>query len=352
MDNFQAHIIADRFSIRQALARLDQIAVKDNVLFIVDENGVLKGTISDGDIRRGLLKDLDVNALAIQAARQNFRFVQFEEGASYTEAIKQFKKQGIRLVPLVDKDFKLIEIIDAEIYKENWPVDVFLMAGGKGERLMPLTKDCPKPMLLIGNKPIIEHNIDRLVAIGAKNFTLSINYLGQQLIDYFGDGQAKNVTIAYVQESQPLGTLGSISLATGFRHDTVLVMNSDLLTDMDFEGFFNEFVSTNADMCVASTPYDVDIPYAVFDMAVGNQIRGLQEKPKFTYYANAGIYLLKKSALNLVPYNQYYNATDLIEAIIAKGGSVLSYPILSYWLDIGKMPDFIKAQEDIKHLKL
>ena len=352
MHAFQEHIIEDNFSIRQALARLDKIAVKANVLFIVDENGVLKGTISDGDIRRGLLKDLNVDSLAISAARQNFRFIAFQEKSDYSQEVLAYKKLNIKLIPVLNQANQLIDIIDADHYRATLPIDVFIMAGGKGARLMPLTKHCPKPMLHIGNKPIIGHNIDRLIKFGATNFAISINYLGQQIVDYFGDGTQKGVAIHYVQENEPLGTLGSITLANTFLHDYVLVMNSDLLTDINFLDFFETFRASNADLSVATTPYYVDVPYAVFDMAEGNQIKALQEKPKFTYYANAGIYLVKKAALSLVPVNQFYNATDLIEAIIEQKGSVLSFPILSYWLDIGKMPDYLKAQEDIKHLKL
>jgi dTDP-glucose pyrophosphorylase len=349
MENFKDNIIPDNFTIRQALACLDRIGIVGNVLFVVNEFGLMKGTITDGDIRRGLLKDLNVDSPAILTANPNFHFI---EKIDDLEVIKNLKIKQIKLVPLLEEDKKLIRIINLDDFKGFLPVDVFIMAGGKGVRLMPLTKDCPKPMLKIGNKPIIEHNIDRLIAFGVNNFTISINYLGHLIEDYFGDGKSKGVNINYIQEKEPLGTIGSISLVPTFKNDYVLVMNSDLLTDIDYLDFFENFKNAHVDLSVSTIPYYVDIPYAVLEMNEKNQVQALKEKPKFTYYSNAGIYLIKKEVLDLVPFNQFYNATDLIEDIIKNNGVVSSFPILSYWLDIGKMPDYIKAQEDIKHLKI
>jgi dTDP-glucose pyrophosphorylase len=351
MENFKENIIPDTYTIRQALTRLNKISIQGNVLFIINDLGQMKGTITDGDIRRGLLKDLNVESLCIEAANRNFSFIA-DDSKDYTKSINIFISNGLKFIPLLDKHKKLIKIIDAGSHKACLPIDVFIMAGGIGARLMPLTKDCPKPMLKIGEKPIIEHNIDRLISYGVNNFTISINYLGHIIENHFAEGSQKGVKISYVQEKEPLGTIGSISLAQKFENEYVLVMNSDLLTDIDFLDFFETFKTSNADLSVATTPYHVDIPYAVLEMDENNRIKGLKEKPKYTYYSNAGIYLIKKQVLSLVPFNQFYNATDLIEDIIKNSGHVNSFPILSYWLDIGKMPDYLKAQEDIKHLRL
>ena len=351
MENFKENIIPDTYTIRQALTRLNKISIQGNVLFILNDSGQMKGTITDGDLRRGLLKDLNVESLCIEAANQNFSFI-MNDNKDYTTTINIFKSNGLKFIPLLDEHRKLIKIIDAGSHKGYLPIDVFIMAGGIGARLMPLTKDCPKPMLKIGEKPILEHNIDRLISYGVNNFTISINYLGHVIENHFAEGSQKGVKISYVQEKEPLGTIGSISLAQKFENEYVLVMNSDLLTDIDFLDFFETFKTSNADLSVATTPYYVDIPYAVLEMDDNNRIKGLKEKPKYTYYSNAGIYLIKKQILDLVPFNQYYNATDLIEEVIKNSGHVSSFPILSYWLDIGKMPDYLKAQEDIKHLKL
>ncbi len=353
MERFKENIIFDTYTIREALACLDKIGVIGNTLFIVNrESGQLISTLTDGDIRRGLLKNLDVNSLAVEASNRRFRSILNGKKWNHIDTIKDLKSFGVRLAPLVDENQKLLRIIDITAYKGYAPIDVFIMAGGKGVRLMPLTKNCPKPMLKIGDKPIIEHNIDRLISFGINNFTISINYLGHLIEDYFEDGSKKDVNINYVREKVPLGTIGSISLSQDFINDYILVMNSDLLTDINFLDFFETFRNTGADLSVATMPYYVDVPYAVLEIDDKNNVLGLKEKPKYTYYSNAGIYIMKKSVLKFIPFNKFYNATDLIEDIVKNQGIVNSFPILSYWLDVGKMPDYIKAQEDIKHLKL
>jgi dTDP-glucose pyrophosphorylase len=350
MENTQENIISDTYTVREALAVLDRIGIAGNVLFVINKIGQLVGTITDGDIRRGFLRNLDVNSPAIQTANKDFHFISGNK--DNIETIKKFKSKGVRFVPLLNQKKELIKVINTDNYKGFLPIDVFIMAGGKGARLMPLTKDCPKPMLKVGNKPIIEHNIDRLMAFGINNYTISVNYLGYVIRNYFEGGEKKEISISYVEEKEPLGTIGSISLAPDFSSEYILVMNSDLLTDIDYSDFFEDFISTGADVSIASIPYYVDVPYAVLETDKDNRVKSLKEKPKYTYYSNAGIYLIKKKILGQVPLNQFYNATDLIEDVIKNEGKVTSYPILSYWLDIGKMPDYLKAQEDIKHLRI
>ena len=225
------------------------------------------------------------------------------------------------------------------------------MAGGRGERLKPLTDTTPKPMLQVGNKPIIEHNIDRLIKAGIKNIAISISYLGEKIENYFGNGENKKIKIEYITETKPLGTLGAVSNYENIFEDDLLIMNSDLLTNIDFADFYETYKKENADIAVATIPYKVDLPYAIMEINE-NRITALAEKPTYTYYANAGIYLVKKSHLAKLQKNTFYNATDLIEDLAKNNYKGISYPILGYWLDIGRKQDFEKAQEDIKHLKL
>jgi NDP-sugar pyrophosphorylase family protein len=225
------------------------------------------------------------------------------------------------------------------------------MAGGTGKRLRPLTENTPKPLLKVGGKPIIEYNIDNLKKVGIKNIKLSVNYLGEQLIDYFGDGISRNLNIQYVREDKPLGTIGSILLVNDFEHDDIIVMNSDLLTNIDFKDFYKFFKSTDADMAVAATSYHVDVPYAVLEADEKNRVISLKEKPKYTYYSNAGIYILKKALLKMIPKDQFYDITDLMERILEMNLKLVTYPINGYWLDIGKHEDFKKAQDDVNHIK-
>jgi NDP-sugar pyrophosphorylase family protein len=223
------------------------------------------------------------------------------------------------------------------------------MAGGRGERLRPLTDKVPKPMLPLGDKPIIEHNIDRLILFGINHITISVNYLADQIVDYFGDGTAKGITIDYIQEKNPLGTIGCLSLMEDFESNDILLMNSDIFTSIDFEDFFIEFVDNHADMATASIPYTVDIPYAILGLE-DNRIVSFREKPKNTHYANAGIYLLKHDLIHRIPKNQFFNTTDFMQSLIDSGFKLIHNPITGFWIDIGRHDDYEKAKEVIKHL--
>src|SRR5690606_6964271 len=186
----------------------------------------------------------------------------------------------------------------------------------EGKRLRPLTENTPKPLLKVGDKPIIEYNIERLAKVGVKKINLSINYLGDQLVEYFGDGKDRNLNIQYVREEKPLGTIGSILLIDHFDHDDIIVMNSDLLTNIDYVDFFQTYKKSQADMAVAATSYHVDVPYAVLEVNEVNTVKSLKEKPRYTYYSNAGIYILKRSLLRMIPEDQFFDITDLMDRVI------------------------------------
>lgn len=349
MYNLNNHILSSKATIRHALQIIDEQGLIANVLFVVDEDDVLIGSITEGDIRRGLLKGETLESFIIKVINKKFKFLTYP---IETSQVKQFKEKNISFVPVLSNSKEILEILDINKYKPSIPVDAVIMAGGKGQRLMPLTKDVPKPLLKIGDKPIIEHNIDRLSKFGIQNIYISVNYLGDQLKQYFKDGQQKNLNIKYLTEHEFFGTIASVKLTEEYKHETLLIMNSDLLTNIDFFDFYQSFVAEGADMAIASTSYHVDIPYAVMEINGSSQISSLKEKPRYTYYSNAGIYLIKKELLDLIPNGVFYNVTDLIERILELNKKVVSFPILGYWLDIGKHEDFKKAQEDIKHLQL
>lgn len=229
-------------------------------------------------------------------------------------------------------------------------IDVVIMAGGKGERLMPLTKNTPKPLLKIGDKPIIEYNTDRLASFGIKHINITVNYLSDQIITYFEDNNKHQIDFNYIKESKSLGTIGALKLIENFKYDYILVMNADLLTNVNFEALFNDFISKNGDALIATIPYKVDIPHGVVETKAGF-VTDLKEKPSYTYYSNAGIYVFKKECFDFIPQNTFFDATDLIEVLLTKNKKIVNYPILDYWLDIGKPENFQKAQEDIKHIK-
>lgn len=349
MEIFERHLIQENASVREALAKLDQLA-SDAILFVVGSQNVLIGSITDGDLRRGFIRGLGFEDSILRFIQQNPVYITLK---SFTlKQLEEYKAKNFKIIPILNEDNEIVDILNFRIQKTIIPADSVLMAGGKGSRLMPLTASTPKPLLKVGEKPIIEHNIDRLLQVGIKNIQLSINYLGEQLVDYFGEGKLKNAKIKYIREERPLGTIGSILLAEEFEHEDILVMNSDLLTNIDFADFYLTFKESNADMAVASTSYHVDIPYAVLEVNENNQVVFFKEKPTYTYFSNAGIYFIKKSLIDLVPPNRFYNITDLMDDAIQRGKKIVTYPITGYWLDIGKHEDFKKAQEDIKHLKL
>ena len=225
------------------------------------------------------------------------------------------------------------------------------MAGGQGVRLRPLTLETPKPLLKVGDKPIVEYNIDRLANYGVEKLTITVNYLGEQIINYFGDGGEFGIDIDYVEEKTPRGTIGSVTEIARVDCDYVLVMNSDLLTTIDFEEMMAEMLEQDADMIVGTVPYDVKVPYGVVETE-GNNIIGLREKPTYTYYSNAGIYIFKKDAIARIPREGVYNATDLMRDLYSDNKRVIQFPILGYWLDVGKPADFERAQRDIEHISL
>lgn len=349
MKDFSKHIIQEDESIRSALIRLDKLAA-DAVLFVTERNKKLIGAITDGDIRRGFIKGLGFEDPITSYMNAHPRFVKEDE--IFVETLDKFRNQLIEIIPVVNSQGTITDVINFRYQNTILPVDAVIMAGGKGKRLLPLTANTPKPLLKIGEKPIIEHNIDRLINVGIKNITLSVNYLGDQLVDYFQDGKSKGIHIDYIKENKPLGTIGSILLKEHFSHDDILVMNSDLLTNIDFSDFFKAYKLSGADMSVATVSYKVNVPYGVLETDENKQVISLKEKPDYTYFSNAGIYLINKRLLSLIPTDSFFDVTDLMQKVIELNNKLITYSINGYWLDIGKHEDFKKAQEDIKHIKM
>lgn len=340
------HIIRYDEPLRNALERLNQLSGKVT-LFVVNSSDQLIGTLTDGDIRRGLLLGKTIEEKVEAFMHKNFRFIRFRE--VNVDEIKTYRQQLIKILPVLDEDGKIVQLIDLTDTFNFLPIDAVLMAGGRGERLRPLTDTLPKPMLPLGNKPIIEHNIDWLARYGVQNYYISVNYLAEKIVDYFGNGARKGLKINYVRENFPMGTVGSASLIENFENETILIMNSDLFTNIDLEEMYQVFHHEQADMMVATIPYNVEIPFAVLEIS-NNQVVSFREKPSYTYYANAGIYLMRRSILNYIPQQQKFDMTDLIESVLQHNGKILKFPILGYWIDIGRLEDYRKAQEYVKYL--
>ena len=348
MRNYKEHLIHQDQTVKEALSQLDLLA-SDAILFVVDDDNRLIGSLTDGDVRRGLMSDKSTSQPVTDFIQPNPRFV--EKGKYDMKQIIDYREAHFKIIPVVDRNGAVVNIINFKHQKSYLPVDALVMAGGRGSRLRPKTDTVPKPLLKVGDKTIIDHNIDRLIKFGVDDFWLSVRYLGEQLERHFGDGTDRYVKIGYVWEDEPLGTLGAASKITDFHHDYVLVTNSDILTTLNYEDFFLDFIEKDADMSVVTIPYNVDVPYAVMETS-NNHVISFREKPTYTYYSNGGIYLIKKEILENIPQNTFYNTTDLMQELVDSGKKLVSYPIRQYWLDIGKPEDFEKAQEDIKHLEL
>ncbi|EAQ42183.1 nucleotidyltransferase family protein [Polaribacter sp. MED152] len=347
MRNFRDHLIVSKSTIKKALIKLDFLA-KDAILFVVDNQDILIGSLTDGDVRRGLLKGISINDSVNTIIQANPRFI--KKGDRDIKKVVEYREGNFRILPVLDKDDKVVNVINFRETRSYLPIDAVIMAGGKGTRLRPLTDNTPKPLLKIGEKPIMEHNLDRLCLYGIDDYWFSVKYLGEQIEGYFGNGKDKNINIQYVWEDNPLGTIGAVSKIKNFEHDYILLTNSDILTNLDYEHFFLDFLKQEADFSVVTIPYRVNVPYAVLETS-DREITSFKEKPSYTYYSNGGIYLMKKSVLKYLPEEVFYNATDLMEKLIKEGKKVVSYPLSSYWLDVGKHEDFEKAQKDINQIK-
>lgn len=341
------HLISQDITLLEALSRINSVAPEPLVLFVLDEEMRMVGTLTDGDSRRALIAGASVIDKVERIMHRNFNYMKVED----IDDVKEIKRQRdlrMKLIPVLDADKHIIEIINLEKYKTRLPIDAVLMAGGKGERLRPLTEKTPKPLLKVGVKCIIDHNIDRLINYGLKHISVTVNYLKEQIEEHFAEPRGE-VLVQTVREPKYLGTIGSIRFVKEFFNDTVLVMNSDLFTNINYEDFYLHFKEHDAEMSVAAVPYTVSVPYGIFELE-GRDIQGLIEKPTYNYYANAGIYLIKRRALDEIPDDIFFNATDLIEKLISEGKKVIRFPLNGTWIDIGNPQEYQKANELVKHI--
>lgn len=342
-----SHFISKDKTLLQALEQINCFRNEPLVLFVIDDEGRMLGTLTDGDSRRALISGASVNDPAEKIMHKGFRYIKIEDANNVKEIRKQ-KELQMKLVPILDSEMHIVDVLDLYKYNTRLPVDAVLMAGGKGERLRPLTENTPKPLLPVGNKAIIDHNVDRLISYGISHISVTVNYLKEQIEEHYKDPR-NGIQIQTVREPKFLGTIGSIRFVPHFYNDTVLLMNSDVFTNIDYEDFFLHFQQHNAEMSVAAIPYNVSIPYGILDLD-GRNIQGLLEKPKYNYYANAGIYLIKRSALSEIPEDTFFNATDLVEKLISEKKRVIRYPLNGTWIDIGNPQEYQKANDLVKHL--
>ncbi|MBY6198458.1 nucleotidyltransferase family protein [Vibrio hangzhouensis] len=337
-------------TILEALDIINKEALR--VALVVDKNQSLVGVVTDGDIRRGLLSGINLSD-AIEKVMNTAPTVA-PIGTPRETLADLMESKGILSVPLLrDSQVVGLETLQGALGKPRYENPVFIMAGGFGTRLRPLTDNCPKPMLKVGNKPILETVIRSFIKAGFCNFYISTHYMPEQIHQHFGDGSDLGVKISYVHEEEPLGTGGALGLLPeDLPKDLPLIMiNGDVLTKVDFQRLLSFHVENDADATMCVREYDYQIPYGVID-GEGSRITSMVEKPIQRFFVNAGVYVVSPRVIQSVKKNQKIDMPTLLEKHMEERQKVLMFPIHEYWLDIGRMDDFNRAQMDILSLGL
>ena len=341
------YIIQDTATILEALVALDGNNHDGQTLFVVNRDNRMVGTLTDGDIRRGLINGAALKDEVSKVMHVDFKYIR--RGENDARQLKALRQRHIFFVPELDEDGHIVGVCNLINHQNYLPIDAVLMAGGKGERLRPLTEKIPKPLLPIGGKAIIDYNIDRLINYGVKHISVTVNYLAEQIEEHFSEPRGE-VQVETVREPSFLGTIGSIRYVKCFYNDIILVMNSDLFTDINYEDFYLHFIEHDADMSAAAIPYSVSVPYGIFQLQDRRYVKGIVEKPTYDYYANAGIYLIKKSVIDYIPNDTTFHSTDLIKKMIEAGKRVIRYPLNGTWIDIGNPQEYKRANELVHHI--
>jgi dTDP-glucose pyrophosphorylase len=343
MKQYQHILLTPNSTIHRALEVIDSGAMK--IGLVVDANQKLMGTISDGDIRRAILKGVGLDALIEGFYNTNPTTCGINDSKDKILQLATAKK--IYQVPVVDNDGCIVGIaeIDEMLQPAGRSNKVVLMAGGLGTRLSPLTDTVPKPMLHVGQKPILETIIENFAKYGYRDVVLSVSYKSHVIEEHFGDGAAFGVKISYVHETKRMGTAGALSLMRDQLSEPFFVMNADLLTNVNFVHLHDYHDTNHAMATMAVREYDFQVPYGVVNIS-DSQITSIVEKPTHRFYVSGGIYMLNPELLELIPSDQFFDMPSLFESMISKGKNALSFPIREYWLDIGRMSDYEKANSE------
>lgn len=330
-------------TIKEALHIIDEGALQ--IALVVDENDKLLGTLTDGDIRRGLLKGLTLDSSIEEIVFRTPTVAKVSD--TKEDILKIALSKKLHQIPIVDDFGKILGIkeIDELVKPKNKTNKVILMVGGLGTRLRPLTETTPKPMLKVGNKPILETIVEKFAEYGYTDIIMCVNYKSDMIQNYFKDGKEFGVNIEYILEEQRMGTAGALSLLTDKPNEPFFVMNGDLLTNVNFEHLHNYHIATNsvATMCVRA--YDFQVPYGVVNIK-NSKIVSIEEKPIHKFFVSAGIYMLSSEVLNYIPQNEFYDMPTLFEKLISLNKNTVSFPIREYWLDIGRIEEYKKANDE------
>jgi len=327
------------------------------IVLVTDDQMHLRATITDGDIRRAVLDGVSLDApidelLKRKTDKLYTRPITAKIGDGYEKILQLMEKYVIRQIPLLNDQDEVVDLVTIEdlLPKESLPLHAVVMAGGYGTRLLPLTEEIPKPMLPVGNRPLMEHIIEQLQQTGIQRVNITTHYLGDKIKDHFGDGEDFGVDIEYVNENKPLGTAGALGLMQE-PDKPLLVINGDILTRVDYRAMLSFHRKHSSDLTVGVRQFSFDVPYGVIE-GDGPFVREVKEKPKYNFLVNAGIYLLEPFVHSYIPNERRFDMTDLIEKLLADNRTVVSFPVVEYWMDVGQPVDYQKAQEDIENGKL
>ncbi|NOS93108.1 MAG: CBS domain-containing protein [Cyclobacteriaceae bacterium] len=335
-------ILNENTTLNEAVRLLDNNG--NGFLPVVDSDQRLKGIITDGDLRRGILnKTLDLHSII------NSKPVVEKQGTPHSAIRRKLRELRKRHMPVVSEDGRLIEVVFIEnLSVEKRPNTVVIMSGGLGSRLGSLTSDTPKPMLPVMGKPILEHIIENFKLQGFSNFVLCLNHKASVIQDYFKNGEQWGVSISYTLESKRLGTAGALSLLNLQSISTsMIVVNGDILTNLDFSEALSFHTTANADATMCVRPQAFEVPYACVEFDQHMVLTGLVEKPKMDHFVNAGIYILNPSVIKLVPKDEFYDMPTLFQDLLKEKRRAVVYRFEDYWIDIGQPVDYAKANREI-----
>ena len=343
MKNYKHILLKVTSTIKEALKTINDGVMQ--IALVVDDNERLIGTLTDGDIRRGLLNNLELNNTIETIVFKNPIVCSIED--TKKEILEIAVKKKIYQIPIVDNDGKLvgIEEVDELLKPKTKTNKVVLMVGGLGTRLRPLTEHTPKPMLKVGNKPILETIILNFKKYGFTNIILCVSYKSEIIEEYFKDGSEFGVNIEYIHENKRMGTVGALSLVKESLDEPFFVMNGDLLTNINFENMMNYHLKNQSMATMGVREYDFQVPYGVVNVDDGN-ILDIKEKPIHKFFVSGGVYILSHEILDFIPDNEFYDMPTLFEKVIEKKLKSISFPIHEYWLDIGHIEEYKRANNE------
>ncbi len=340
MNRWQNSLISPEATILEAIQIIDHSALQ--ITLVVDDTNHLLGTVTDGDIRRGILKGINLDSSVKQIMNPNPSVIQSSD--SRINALALMRNTTLHHIPVVDENNCVVdlEFINEFISTEAKDNPVILMAGGLGNRLKPLTESRPKPLLDVGGKPVLETILDSFIEQGFNNFYIAVNYKADMIREYFGDGSRWAVQIEYIHEDKPLGTAGAVGLFSGRTDKPIILMNGDILTKVDFRRLLKFHVKQDASATVCVRDYSLQIPYGVIK-ADKQLIYDIEEKPLLHFLVNAGIYTLSPDILDDISPDSYLSMTDLLKTLIENNKNISVFPIREYWIDIGHINEYGRA---------